>query len=333
MNEYDVDELDADDKQQWPGLGQDGNNGNACDGHGKRRFEGRERRTRDSPRELTWEERIRKGAVQKERVEQRGFNRSDRSGRDGRENNSSSGRQKARRRERLESRTGEIYAKDSVLSTTLGERCPTANRNYRDQPSRSFGPRGSCPANKLCTFDVRTRTVDVPASVHYGHGIPLLVSRNTYYPSPPNSLMCVPRQHQRFRNTWLDASFGINYPSIPMMDYNFTPCQGYGGLRFASGHRYQYGKNPAREIAKMRVQLTSAIRAGTYEPGVVKNERVSNEDEEVWETETEDEKRKRWNVQKERTEGSPPNIEECTKGKKIKSLEPEGDKLKVIASG
>ncbi|ETN74891.1 hypothetical protein NECAME_12658 [Necator americanus] len=169
--------------------------------------------------------------------------------------------------------------------------------------------------------------------------------------------MCVPRQHQRFRNTWLDASFGINYPSIPMMDYNFTPCQGYGGLRFASGHRYQYGKNPAREIAKMRVQLTSAIRAGTYEPGVVKNERVSNEDEEVWETETEDEKRKRWNVgvywpfekdvpekfkkekiedmqvQKERTEGSPPNIEECTKGKKIKSVEPEGDKLKVIASG
>ncbi|KAK6763189.1 hypothetical protein RB195_023777 [Necator americanus] len=297
MNEYDVDELDADDKQQWPGLGQDGNNGNACDGHGKRRFEGRERRTRDSPRELTWEERIRKGAVQKERVEQRGFNRSDRSGRDGRENNSS--------------RFGAfnyLRSGDEKSMITVGEMS-----NGKSQLS--------------------TRTVDVPASVHYGHGIPLLVSRNTYYPSPPNSLMCVPRQHQRFRNTWLDASFGINYPSIPMMDYNFTPCQGYGGLRFASGHRYQYGKNPAREIAKMRVQLTSAIRAGTYEPGVVKNERVSNEDEEVWETETEDEKRKRWNVQKERTEGSPPNIEECTKGKKIKSLEPEGDKLKVIASG
>ncbi|EPB71024.1 hypothetical protein ANCCEY_09883 [Ancylostoma ceylanicum] len=59
--------------KQWPDLGRDGDSGSACGGHGRRRrLDDRERRTRDSPRELTWEERIRKGAVQKERVEQRG---------------------------------------------------------------------------------------------------------------------------------------------------------------------------------------------------------------------------------------------------------------------
>lgn len=60
--------------QQWPGLGQDGDGTCGPGGQGRRRrTDDRDRRARESPKELTWEERIRKGAVQKERVEQRGY--------------------------------------------------------------------------------------------------------------------------------------------------------------------------------------------------------------------------------------------------------------------
>ncbi|KAK6034664.1 hypothetical protein COOONC_27836 [Cooperia oncophora] len=84
--------------QQWPGLGQDGDGGGAQAGQGRRRrTDDRDRRARESPKELTWDERIRKGAVQKERVEQRGLERPERTERDGRDNNSGKGHQKGQR--------------------------------------------------------------------------------------------------------------------------------------------------------------------------------------------------------------------------------------------
>uniref|UniRef100_A0A1I7XHF9 Uncharacterized protein n=1 Tax=Heterorhabditis bacteriophora TaxID=37862 RepID=A0A1I7XHF9_HETBA len=71
--------------QQWPGLGQEGNEqtGTIGQSKGKKRVgDDRERRSREEPRELTWDERLRKAAVQKERVEQRGTERGDRDSRD-----------------------------------------------------------------------------------------------------------------------------------------------------------------------------------------------------------------------------------------------------------
>lgn len=82
------------------------------------------------------------------------------------------------------------------------------------------------------------------------------------------------------------------------MDCAFTPC--YRSRLPASGrsgYRYQCSKNnPAKEIAKLRVQLNNNMRVGSYEPNMVKSQHVSNEDEEMWESETEEEKRKRWNA-------------------------------------
>ncbi|KAL6724083.1 hypothetical protein Aduo_019014 [Ancylostoma duodenale] len=284
--------------KQWPDLGRDGDSGSACGGHGRRRrLDDRDRRTRDSPRELTWEERIRKGAVQKERVEQRGFDRTDRNDRDNRENNSLNGRYKGQRSARsVGNGKTENNGKDQSLPP-VQERCPTANRSSRDHPSRSFGSRGNRVVDKLCNFDMAPRLMDAQTPLNYRQGIPLLVSRNAYYPARPPPFVCIPQQDQRFRNTWLDASLAINYPSIPLMDCAYTPCyRSRPPASGRSGYRYQCSKsNPAREIAKLRVQLNSNMKVGSYEPNMVKSEHT-NDDEEVWESETEEEKQKRWDA-------------------------------------
>ncbi|EYC07014.1 hypothetical protein Y032_0072g649 [Ancylostoma ceylanicum] len=282
--------------KQWPDLGRDGDSGSACGGHGRRRrLDDRERRTRDSPRELTWEERIRKGAVQKERVEQRGFDRTERNDRDNRESNSLNGRYKGQRNGRS---IGTGKTENNVKNPPLPpvqERCPTANRSSRDHPSRSFASRGNRVADKLCNFDMGPRLTDAQTPLSYRQGIPLLVSRNAYYPARPPPFVCIPQQDQRFRNTWLDASLAINYPSIPLMDCAYAPCyRSRPPASGRSGYRYQCSRsNPAREIAKLRVQLSSSMKLGNYEPNVVKSEHA-NDSEEVWESETEEEKQKRW---------------------------------------
>ncbi|VDK54470.1 unnamed protein product [Cylicostephanus goldi] len=106
--------------KHWPGLGKDGDNTSGGGSARRRRLEERERRTRASPRELTWEERIRKGAVQKERVEQRG---SEKSERENRESSSVSGRgaHKSQRGGRLpESGKIENGGRDAEISPVLG---------------------------------------------------------------------------------------------------------------------------------------------------------------------------------------------------------------------
>lgn len=228
--------------QQWPGLGQDGDGTCGPGGQGRRRrTDDRDRRARESPKELTWEERIRKGAVQKERVEQRGTERTERPDRDSRENSLGNGRPRGQRGGRYTVPTRcERVEREPILSPVLGER--EANMYRNGQAVRTPTYRGGRVGDRGGHFDVGPRMMQMRAPPYYNHGVPLLMTRGTYYrPGPP--LVCVPQQDQRFRNTWLDANLGLNYPSVHMVDYAFGPCGGYrsrptsggrGGYRYAN---------------------------------------------------------------------------------------------------
>lgn len=110
---------------------------------------------------------------------------------------------------------------------------------YRNgQAVRTPTYRGGRVGDRGGHFDVGPRMMQMRAPPYYNHGsflrqmcssiryyailfllfegVPLLMTRGTYYrPGPP--LVCVPQQDQRFRNTWLDANLGLNYPSVHMV--------------------------------------------------------------------------------------------------------------------
>ncbi|KAK6031994.1 hypothetical protein OSTOST_01840, partial [Ostertagia ostertagi] len=308
--------------QQWPGLGQDGDGGGASAGQGRRRrTDDRERRARESPKELTWEERIRKGAVQKERVEQRGLERPERIERDGRDNISGNGRHKGQRGGRYGAPArSERSGREPILSPVLGERDGNPCRN--GQTMRIAGARGNRAGDRPSHYDTGPRMVPLRPPQYYSHGVPLLMARGAYYRTGPPPVVCVPQQDQRFRNTWLDANLGINYPSVQMVDYAFTPC--CGGYRprpissGRSGYRYP-SKNPYKEATKAHSNEQASCEADHNEKAhaaAEHDESLKADEEETWESENEEEKQNRWTnnmywpYDKEKPEKENPSTEE-----------------------
>ncbi|XGW34901.1 hypothetical protein V3C99_018727 [Haemonchus contortus] len=306
--------------QQWPGLGQDGGGGGASVGQERRRrADERQLHARESSKELTWEERIRKGAVQKERVEQRGLERPERTERDGRENNSGNVRHKGQRGGRygVPSRSDRL-GRETILSPILGDRDDYPCRN--GQTIRST--RGNRTVERPIHHDTGARIVPMRAPQYYSHGVPLLMARGAYYRAGPPPVVCIPQQDQRFRNTWLDASLGINYPSVQMVDYSFTPCCGgyrtrpISGVR--SGCRYA-SKNLCKENVKSQCNEQTSIetdRSRRAQNAVENNDLSKADEEEDWDAEIKEQKRSRWPrnrcwpYDREEPESNNPTIEE-----------------------
>ncbi|KAJ1364294.1 hypothetical protein KIN20_024357 [Parelaphostrongylus tenuis] len=287
--------------QQWPGLEQ-GRNDGAPGSHGdRRRTEGRERYARLSPKELTWEERIRKGAVQKERIEQRGLERHERTERDSRESNSGGGRHKGQRggaRSGIAAKT-ERAQREHLSSSVSGERDVAPCRNQ--MMMRGSRTHGSRQGDKKCHIE-RTPLLQLRPPPYYRQGIPPLMAQNVYYHSAPNLVPCMAPQDQRFRNTWLDANLVLNYSSVPMVDYAvLAPCCGLRlrpPSRGRSGYRIptKHSQN-AKETSKTRSEDQDSpgadqggedVRAG----GLKRDESLKVDTEEGSEYETEEQKQK-----------------------------------------
>ncbi|VDO54842.1 unnamed protein product [Haemonchus placei] len=283
--------------QQWPGLGQDGGGGGASVGQERRRrADERQLHARESSKELTWEERIRKGAVQKERVEQRGLERPERTERDGRENNSGNVRHKGQRGGRygVPSRSDRL-GRETILSPILGDRDDYPCRN--GQTIRST--RGNRTVERTIHHDIGARIVPMRVPQYYSHGVPLFMARGAYYRAGPPPVVCIPQQDQRFRNTWLDASLGINYPSVQMVDYSYTPCCGVYRTRPTSGGRSgcRYASNnlcKENVNAQCNEQTSIETDQSRRAQSAVENNDLSKADEEDWDAEIKEQKRSRW---------------------------------------
>ncbi|KAK6034663.1 hypothetical protein COOONC_27835 [Cooperia oncophora] len=161
--------------------------------------------------------------------------------------------------------------------------------------------RGNRAGERPTHFDTGPRMLPLRAPQYYSHGVPLLMARGAYYRTgPPPPVVCVPQQDQRFRNTWLDANLGINYPSVPMVDYSFTPCCGGYRPRPNSGGRsgYRYpSKNSYKEVKPHSNEQTSCeADQNEKNRGVAAEHDESSkaDEEEVWESENEEEKQNRW---------------------------------------
>ncbi|WKY14102.1 hypothetical protein Q1695_000004 [Nippostrongylus brasiliensis] len=293
--------------QQWPGLGQDGDGGGVPGGQGRRRkTEDRDRRGRESPKELTWEERIRKGAVQKERVEQRGLEKPEKTERDVREINLGSGRQRGQRGRPTNPDGCRIQRGGSARLPLLSPVPPIERENTQcrhGQAVRISAPR----SNRLCERDGHfdagpPRMVPMHAPQYYNHGAPLLMGRGAYYrPGPP--VVCVPQQDQRFRNTWLDANLGLNYPQVQMVDYAFSPC-----CVFRARPNFG-GRSGYRCTSRYANSARDSTRTQPHEGGV---RETKVDEEEVWLCEAEEEKQNRcannvdWSPGKEGPENGVP---------------------------
>ncbi|CAI4226003.1 unnamed protein product [Auanema sp. JU1783] len=211
--------------QQWPGLGQQ-------DDASRNKKHDRDRRPREDARELTWDERLRKAQVHKERVEQNGekvererFEQMDRNrgslrGRGGRAGFRGIDNRDNRARDGENNRFLPNILHDSQNRGGFRGRGAMANgRGGNVGP-----PIGPPPMNPV---------------IYQGQPSVLFQTRGAQFvqgPSPhppPHHLVNVP-QDERFKNTWLDANAYYPYPVpfAPMpygMDPRFARGRGFSG--------------------------------------------------------------------------------------------------------
>ncbi|KJH42233.1 hypothetical protein DICVIV_11785 [Dictyocaulus viviparus] len=295
-------------EKQWSNLGQSKNGGvSGCQG-GRRRIDACDRHGHQSSKELTWDERIRKGAVQKERVEQRGLDKSDKSEkmeRDCRDTNLGSSRRRGQRGGRSTISNSEPVARPLP---SFAQRDMVSCKNGRDQMiNRSSRAHCYRSGDKKNPFERRQRIMELRSPQYYHQGIPLMMSQGSYYNAGPNPLPCMAQQDQRFRNTWLDANFGLNYNHIQMNDYStFAPrgqrcrphSRGRSGYRYAgrSGYHYSGRSQFAKESSKTRSEDQSALdrnQSVGIRSDIKQDESPKVDEEDVWEFQTKDREQKR----------------------------------------
>ncbi|CAD6187266.1 unnamed protein product [Caenorhabditis auriculariae] len=233
------------------------NNWHGDDRGKKNDFGGRkggERKIREEPRELTWDERLKKAQVQKERVEMRDNNGRDnnfrggrggggppngsRGGRDsqfGRGGNQTSEKRNFNNRE-WKPETANPEVPKGPSTNAYGQRFEEDNRQkiVPGEPSRFVpAPQMAIPNGQAVPWfnppmqPIQPQMAGIPqmipgASNNFrgGRGAATLVrpARGALQPPMPTIIpFAQPAQDQKFRNTWLDAqSYGPFIPVVPV---------------------------------------------------------------------------------------------------------------------